>query len=304
MINFGKIFQNYLKSVAIWHYEYFFNRLDKRAVHQKRKQLGLTSFPKPEEIFNGRYCFVLSTGRCGTGLITKILDKSPQLLVCHNPKPELEYVSSLIHRTSPSLESLKLSIVAARFDLFVNSFLLGRIFIETNNRITFFAPALAQLFPKAKFIHLIRNPADFVRSGMRRKYYKKNAVQHQRLNPVSNCEWMRMTQFEKIAWEWNEINSSIDAFKSMGNQSRMMTIKSEELFSRPEIIPALFDFIDVPNPFEGSKGSKQIKQLLRRPVNKQISGSFPLYQDWSAENKASLKRIDTLAPKYGYNLVC
>jgi hypothetical protein len=303
MINFGRIFQNYLKSVANWHYKYFFYLFNKRAVHLKRKQLGLTSFPQPEEIFDERYCFVLSTGRCGTGLITKILDKSPQLLVCHNPKPELEYVSSFIHRTSPSLESLKLSIIAARFDFFVNSFLVGRIFIETNNRITFFAPALAQLFPNAKFIHLIRNPADFVRSGMRRKYYKNNTVQHQRFNPVNNYEWMRMTRLEKVAWEWNEINSSIDNFKSMIHQSRMMTIKSEQLFSQSEIIPALFDFIAVTNPFEGARGSKQIDQLLRRPVNKQILGSFPRYQDWSAEDKSSLKHIVILAPKYGYNLM-
>jgi len=303
MINFGRTFQNYLKNVVNWHYEYFFDLLDKRVVHQKRKRLGLTSFPKPEEIFDARYCFVLSTGRCGTGLITKILDKSPKLLVYHNPKPELEYVSSFIHRTSPSLESLKLSIITARFDLFVNSFLRGRIFIETNNRITFFAPALAELFPNAKFIHLIRNPADFIRSGMRRKYYKKNTVQHQRLNPANNYEWIRMTRLEKIAWEWNEINSSIDTFKSMIHQSRMMTIKSEHLFSQPEIIPALFDFIAVTNPFEGARGAKQIDQLLRRPVNKQILGSFPRYQDWSAEDKSSLKHIAILAPKYGYNLM-
>jgi hypothetical protein len=265
-------------------------------VLKNRKKIGLSIFPKVDEIYDAKYVFVLSTGRCGTGLITTILEKSSLLNVFHNPKPELEHVSSLIHKFKPSIESLKLAIIAARFDFFVCALLRGKIFVETNNRITFFAPALADLFPNAKFIHLVRNPADFVRSGMRRNYYKEGNIQHQRLNPSNNESWAQMTQLEKIAWEWNEINLFIEQFKEICHPSRILTLKSEELFTQHDIIPLLFDFLDVTNPVRNPQ------RLLKKPVNKQTTGEFPKYKDWSDKDKYSLKTIATLASKYGYNL--
>lgn len=302
MKNIINLISYYVSSLWNWHKNLFYEFKDKGAVYARRKREGLTRFPRPEEIFDAPSCFILSTGRCGTGLITKILEQSPSLLVYHNPQPELNYVSSLVYRTQPSLESLKLAILAARFDLFVHAFQRGRIYVETNNRITFFAPAIAELFPKAKFIHLIRHPADFVRSGMRREYYQEGIIQHQRLNPLDRQEWQQMSRLEKVAWEWNEINRFIDEFKSSCNSSRMMTIKSEDLFSQTELVMAIFNFLDVSDPFKYASPEHIKKQIFEKPVNKQTTGSFPKFLDWSHEEKVSLRRIATIASKYGYKL--
>ncbi len=258
--------------------------------------------PSPEDILNATYCFILSTGRCGTALLSKILGCSPSLLVCHTPQPELNYVSSLIHKSKPDLESLKIAILAARFDLFAQAFSKNLQFVETNNRISFFASALYNLLPNAKFIHLIRHPGDFVRSGMRRQYYAEDVIMHQRLQSPDTKAWAKMNRLEKIAWEWNEINSAIESFKKECHHSSVITLKSEALFTQPECIRQIFSFMRSPNPFLTWSDDKMKRKLLSQPVNQQLTGTFPKYQDWTDQDKQRLKVQATLAPEYGYDL--
>jgi hypothetical protein len=294
---------SYLNETFIWNRDLFQRWAEYHRYNEKRRRSGLGKMPEPQEVLNAPYCFVLSTGRCGTGLITKILKYGPDLLVEHNPKPELEYVSSVVHREQPPIESLWIAVLAARFDLFfLEAFRRGRIYVETNNRISFFAPALAEMLPNAKFIHLVRHPADFVRSGMRRNYYKEGSIQHQRLQLLDNDKWNKMSRVEKISWEWNEINSAIEDFKNKCDQSRIMMIKSEDLFTQPELIGAIFTFINQPNPFQSWPIERVRNKLINKPMNKQITGYFPKYSGWTAEDKLKLQSYATLSGRYGYTL--
>jgi len=286
-----------LKKIINLNYDYVFNIRERQKAVKVRIKKGATGLPSPEEIYHAPYCFVLSTGRCGTGLLTKILAKSSNLLVLHSPMPTLEYASSLINWIKPPDSSLKIAILAARWDLFVDSFLRGRIYVETNNRITFFAYALASLFPNAKFIHLLRHPADFVRSGMRRGYYEEGSIQYQRLIPLDEGKWADMNRVEKIAWEWNEINLFIEGFKSTCGSSRIYTLKSENLFTQEGLVIEIFDFLNQRQPF---CSINSIKKILKKPVNKQVAGDFPKYSSWSKQDKKRLKKIATLAFKYEY----
>ena len=274
-------------------------RFSRAFVLRSKSNINIT--PYPRDVLLSPYLFVLSTGRCGTELISNILAKSPALSVEHSPKPELEYVSSLIHRNNISGEALKVAVLAARFDLFfLQAFISGKSYVETNNRITFFAPALSELLPNSKFIHLVRNPADFVRSGMRRGYYQKDVVQHQRLDGSNYLPWNTFSRLEKIAWEWNEINSKIEDFKCIVSESRVLTINSESLFKDPSTVSSIYEFIGIKNPFEGRNGSQMLARLLSNPVNKQNQGSFPKYPDWSEADRIRFCHIVTLASKYGY----
>ena len=260
-----------------------------------------STLPPVTDVLDQAYVFVLSTGRCGTLLMTKILSRSSDLCVQHNPKPELEYASAVLHRDNLGVEAQMLAMLAARFDIFfLDCYLRGKTYVETNNRISLFAPGLSRLLPKAKFIHLVRNPADFVRSGMRRNYYKQGFIQHQRLDGSQNLCWQSFSQLEKIAWEWNEINLKIEDFKASTNTDRILTIKSEDLYEKKQTISQLFDFLGVSNPFYGVKQEQSLREILANPVNAQKAGKFPRYRDWSERDKHALWRIATLAPKYGY----
>jgi hypothetical protein len=288
----GKI-KTYLAMQAGWHRELLLHGRDRR----RRRALRLPEFPSAEEVLAAPCCFVLSTGRCGTAFLTEIFDRSARLSVHHTPKPELEYVSSLVHRQRPALEALELAVLAARFELLVAAYRSGVMYVETNNRISFFAPALARLLPNARFIHLVRHPADFVRSGMRRGYYADGVVQHQRLMPRSHPEWSSWTELEKIAWEWNEINGFIEGFKGTAPESRVLTIRSEALFRNREAIISVLEFVGIAD--DAALVSKLTHERLK-PVNEQRKGGFPKYEAWSDADKASLKRIATLASVYGY----
>lgn len=275
---------------------------ERRSYSRKRKIAGLTKLPTPEEVLDRPYVFVLSTGRSGTLLITKILEKSPHLRVEHNPKPALEFASSVVHRDNLNIQAQEIAVLASRFDLFfLDTFLRDRVYVETNNRITFFAPAIAKMLPNSKFIHLVRDPADFVRSGMRRGYYQEGLTQHQRLDGSKHPPWESFSQLEKIAWEWNEINSMIENFKSKIMSDRILTVNSERLYSEPTTTHAIYKFINIEDPYVSLKNSKLLKKLLSQPINKQSVGNFPRYFNWTDEDRIAFKRIVSLASRYGYS---
>ena len=280
---------------------YVVEEYQKKQFRDSMKKAGMPTFPQANVVLNRPYAFVLSTGRCGTGLITQILSASPVLRVEHMPQPELEYASSIAHQMHPSVQCLELAILSARFDLFfLNTYLRGKIYVETNPRMSFFAPALARLLPNAKFIHLVRNPADFVRSGMRRQYYETGVIYHQRLSDSGNDRWEKMTRLEKVAWEWNEINGRIEEFKRSCDSNRVLTLLSENLYSKEDTTNQLWKFLQLDNPFAGASGSARLRKLLANPVNKQRSGTFPKYNEWDAIQKQQLWRTASIAREYGY----
>lgn len=294
---------NGIKNLYKLNYDYTKTLLQKKAFQKVAKQNGYQENPTAKDVLDQPYLFVLSTGRSGTALLTEVLSKSRRLRVEHSPNPELEYVSKIIHRDSVSLEALKIGVISARFDAyFLDSYLRGKIYVETNNRISLFAPALAELLPNARFVHLVRNPAAFVRSGMRRGYYDKEFVQHQRLDG-SYCEdWDSWSRVEKIAFEWNEINKKIEEFKAGVATERVITMNSEKLFSDVSCSQHLFDFIGLESPFKGRRGRRKLEDVIHRPVNEQKRGKFPEYREWDKADRVALQRQASLAKLYGYQL--
>lgn len=246
--------------------------------------------------------FVLSTGRAGTKLLTNILKKYSELWVEHSPSPTLAQQSSLIYQEKVSGKLLEWSFLHARLDLLSHTYRAGLHYVETNNRISMYAPAIANLLPHAKFIHLVRHPGEFVRSGMRRGYYDTMDPEQwghlvpRRNDPIFHT-WQNLNRIEKISWQWNEINRQIETFKQTIDSERVLFIKSDNLFSSPETSRKIAQFMGI-EPIENEK----IKRILQKKVNRQTRGDFPKYPDWSTEEKDSLKRMAQLASSYDFKL--
>ena len=242
--------------------------------------------------------FVLSTGRCGTKWLTELLAEQTGVLVNHALQPELVRQSKLAYENWQTHPQQQLEIVrAARDDLISAANSAHRTYIETNNRITFFAWQLIQAYPNSKFIHLYRHPADFVRSGMRRNWYNGSSADLGRITMSDLQKWKTLSQFEKIAWLWNETNAFISRFLKELSPSHYFIISSEVLFSDPERVKALCDFMQVKTISLDTIVKKQTK-----PVNVQKQGDFPRYEDWSLEQQEQLRAWCPLAEMYGYNL--
>jgi hypothetical protein len=278
----------------------------KRQQKRRSRQSLKPQCPVPSEIpkfvlDQAPCCFVLSTGRSGTKLLTKLLEPDIHLDVYHQPSPELIYPSKLAYEYQDQPEALRLAVLHSRYELVRASFLSGGIYVETNNRISFYAPALSQTFKKAKFIHLLRNPGTFVRSGLRRRYYQDHSADEGRIAPRSSDplfeHWGELPQLAKISWLWNETNHYIEMFKQAFPDSLILTIKAEDLFRDPQTTMQIFEFLELEPP-----NREMIKKMLRIPVNQEHSDHISEYENWSAADKAVVKSYATLAQYYDYQL--
>jgi len=217
---------------------------------------------------NYQPCFVLSTGRCGTKLLTKILNVHPKVQTYHSPDPELIFHSRIAYDNFiKQIPFDKLTVDASRYELIKATYLRNKQYVETNNRITFFAFELYKLFPNAKFIHLIRNPESFVRSGVSRKWYSGyHPYDEGRIQPVNEFldQWKNFELARKVAWLWNETNSFIESFKKSIPITSVLLMKSEDLFTNINSVNAVFKFLNL-TPIS----NRRISGLLKKPVNKQ-----------------------------------
>lgn len=255
-----------------------------------------------DEACGNHALFVLSTGRAGTKLITRLLDQSPLLWVEHAPTPELALQSYLVYRDRPSADALRWSFVHARAEQIARVHTAGLRYVETNNRITLYASAIADILPNARFVHLVRHPAEFVRSGMRRGYYAHmppalSGHIEPRTDDAAYAKWQNLDRMEKIAWQWNEINASIESFKATTPDSRMLTITSNALFKDSDVLVRLFDFAGIPCPQLSA-----LAQLQSTVINRQRAGNYPPFEEWNQEQRTTLRRWAPLAEQYGFCL--
>ena len=215
----------------------------------------------PEDVLaNAAPVFVLSTGRVGTMLLTRLFDLEKGLHIEHEALPEMLYTGKLAYADPSNIEFTKGAFMAGRYEAIRDCQLQNLRYVETNNRLTFFAPAMAALFPNAKFIHLLRHPDNFVSSGIQRNWYTgKTITDEGRIAPGKDLGIER--QQDKIAWLWNATNAFIDDFKAGAGKDRTLTVRSEDLFSNAEEAERILNWLN----FKADKTS--IQKVLNTPVN-------------------------------------
>ncbi len=248
--------------------------------------------------------FVLSTGRCGTRLLTELLEASGDVAVHHSPRPELVRVSRRAWEAFDEHPEMFVEVVkTAREEMIHEAVRYGQSYVETNNRVTFLAPAIARAFPESRFIHLIRHPADIVRSGIRRGWYSgQHAHDLGRIVPRPESHesdgWDARDPIEKIGWMWQETNRFIaDFFASLGDDNRHITSRAEDLFASADECSRLVRFCDVEPP-----STSRLATLISRPVNAQKTGDFPTFDAWSDEQRSMLRLVAPDAARWGYEL--
>jgi hypothetical protein len=155
--------------------------------------------------------------------------------------------------------------------------------------------------PQARFIHVVRDPKDFVRSGMRRGWYINHPMDNTRLTPTSQSEdykfWQQWGALEKTCWLWKETNVWINRFMQTLPAEQKLFLRSENIFlNKKKEINSFFAFLNTPLP-----SSKRIKKILSKKLNAQKSGNFQEVADWSDELHAKFYRIAGESAKlFGY----
>lgn len=270
---------------------YWFAKLGK-----PKRKLSVYNLREDLSTYISQPVFFLSTGRCGTRWFSDLLAKKKELALFHSPVPSLAIQSRLAWELT---NRYAFNMPGEVHDLLGELFFTGREqhlrytaktkkrYIETNNYITFFAPVLSSIFPDAKFVHLVRHPGGFIRSGLDRSYFTSGEADDiKRIQPLSvdtNTYWQGLSPYGKVAWLWNETNQFIDRFRQTLPNDRSMVFPFD--LSETGGIQKILDFISVEIP------EKRIKSMLSVKKNVQKKRSYPPFDQWKDEHKEEVKAI-------------
>jgi hypothetical protein len=291
-------------------------RIEEALRHRESRRLPLERWRFKAEVLADaafRPVFFLSTGRTGTGFFTALLNRGRGVRAWHEPDPPLTEqgrvayeLYTVDHRAGGTARlaldrALAQVVLAGRERLWHETHVRHRRYVETNNRITFFAPALRHLLPGARFVHVYRHPADVIRSGLRRRWYAGGTPHDPgRIRPVAGdraaAGWASMDAVERIAWLWDETNAFIE-WSLSGLIEGEQFMRCDFSVATPASVAAVARFAgaDLPEPV--------VAAALRVPVNAEPGSEVPRYSEWPPEWRAMLARqCGARAAAYGYSL--
>ena len=252
--------------------------------------------------------FILSTGRCGSEFIHHLLSQSECAKSYHEAHPNLMYFSNYAYHNQEKSEVLKMMIRASRMELILDAFNENKIYMESNQCLSFFAPVLNDLFPQCRFIHLLRDPADFVRSAIRKGWHANDSIWEAGRLQMNTPAWHTLNQISKLSWLWLKTNEYLSRVLSDLPPQRVLTVKTEDMFSSIERVKKIFNFCGVAVPasdtvLEDMMNTPANEILIHpdEPVNMRKIQNFPLYNEWTPEMKKGIIQFaGPLALRYGY----
>lgn len=234
----------------------------------------------------GRTFAVASAGRCGTTTLARVFDLAGNARVHHHPDPHFveETLAAYHGRVDPMA-----CYWAARGRLIEAAWAEGRVYGETDCHMTAFAPALASALPRMRCLFALRHPGAVVRSGMRRGWYAGHPWDRGRLRPAPGdaiaAEWPSLPAFDKICWLWGETHRRMASLRDSLPPDRWRAVRFEAFAGDGFAWDDLFAFLGL-RPVD----PRAIADVMAQRLNRQETGAFPRWADWTAEQRAILRR--------------
>lgn len=190
--------------------------------------------------------FAIGTGRCGTHLLTSLMEPIGQ--VDANHIQDLDGDSFYRYCAWNQLNVDLGGLIEKRKQWVRQSEEKDRIYFESNPYLSFHIEPLHQHL-NAKFIFIIRNPEDVIRSHIVKGWYEfdpeiydiNKAVGYQygmrmnhffgRIIPKDETfiEWRQLSRVGKLSWMWNTVNLKIYEQLKRLPLDCFFTVKIEEL---------------------------------------------------------------------------
>ncbi len=252
---------------------------------------------------------VISTGRTGTNFVQTLFS---QILTGvdarHEPRPDLFDLGTRRMRGEVSdadaARELRLQRLEIRKELAQRD--VNR-YVESNNNMAYLLPQIFDLWPQAKFIHIVRNGRDFVRSSFSKKVVsrstnqldamfmtdddKRRRLQAGDLPGDPYCDrWAEISRFEKLAWYWMTKDRLIcDALEG---HPAAIRIRFEDLFDSAKGVDCLLQMLahlELTDALKVEQG--EIARLMGKRVNESSSYLLPGPSEWSAEQQQQFNDI-------------
>jgi hypothetical protein len=265
---------------------------------------------------NTKPFFIVSSGRSGTAMLHKALSAAGNVEIHH------EYLVNTVQplgvrRYLGLTDRAKALEVLKDFYLPAITHSGATHWGDSSNKLSWLIPELAELMPAAKFVHLVRDgrkvassyfhklaaecyddrsnailqahydePVRFSAPPPEKKYWWPVPRHDDPLAP----DFRGFDQFERIAWHWAEINRVILASLAASAPERHLFVRLEDLIASPRLVPALFEFLDLPY-------RDTLFAIFARPHNVNRPEDHPL----TAAQRISFERIASpMMDRLGY----
>jgi len=221
---------------------------------------------------SARPFFIVSSGRSGTAMLHKALSAVAGVEMHH------EY---MVQITQP--------LAVRRYLSLINGGETARVISETyggaircseaqhwgdsSNKLSWLIPDLASAFPKARFVHLVRDGRKVASSYFHKlggecydprstailQAHYDDPIGHPAPPPEKKYWWplprhgnddslpfRTFSQFERICWHWAELNRLVLKELSSLSAERTLFVRLEELRTSPSEVRSLYDFLGLP----------------------------------------------------------
>jgi len=214
----------------------FLDKLERR--QQRKRHPSVRSAQSIDDLQQLQIVFLITPGRSGTLSLVEYCSQTTSMYCEHAATPWLASVGYRFHRGRLSAEAAQWSYYACREKYLQTAYETGRSFLDGDCKNLPLLPALANFFPNARFLHIVRKPEKFVMSAYRRGYYQRLPAElWGHLEPESESDINApVTAIEKAAFFWNEANTIAEKMKSDLSENRIRTLVSEHFFNKPELI--------------------------------------------------------------------
>ena len=231
--------------------------------------------------------FVFNGGRCGSQLLSNLLNQSEFANVYHEPNFEDDVKLLDFHRRNPEQalrywKEFRSKEICKRWNL-SESLYYG----EVNGTIRYQAEAIKTLFPNANFYLLSSDPKKAIRTVMGwPQFYGPKSEGAYALEPIGEDtyidKWDEMDRFEKLCWGWQNCYNEL-----------IQLVPKENWFKLSQITESFDFFNNTFNERFGLKISYDIwsETISKKSANSTNKHSFPSFSKWTSSQKKSFMNI-------------
>lgn len=267
--------------------------------------------PKSVEL-DHRPCFVVSTGRCGSQMIARVLDLHPEIGAFHEPRPLLNTTGYLRWSGHRGADYVQSRLGRKRDRLLRDLDADGLMYLESSHFLSHLVPELRKRYD-ARFVHLYRDGRDFARSGLERGWYEAGGVLHRvvtwirratglqvgdsytdhRLDPPRSLDG----RLERVAWLWAEVNGVILAQLRRLPSEDVISVRLEDFGA--EMIRRLLAFLGRDAP---AWLVAEMEALAAIRPNRTEDRRVPPPEKWSEEQVQRFWRVaGEMMERLGYS---
>ncbi|MFX1352807.1 MAG: hypothetical protein ACFFGP_02475, partial [Promethearchaeota archaeon] len=206
-----------------------------------------------------------------------------------------------------------------------------KCYIESNPYLCLLIPIIRNVFNNYKVVYIVRDGRDWLRSAISRGIYSSYIHKTQfplvpllRFIPIKilfyiqkilklnlkplirdvyriraidfdndpfRKSWFAMTQFEKLAWKWDKLNTAV--FEAIKNDQNVLIIKFEDIFNYDKDFAGFFKILDhFGLKLDNNTVRLKIRELFSKKINKTVNYKIPHWKDW---NLKLTKRFNLIA---------